>query len=199
MNLEAYPGEKILPKWQELRSWIFRQKHRVYAPEATITYTPTGAVIVANPPEYFQQIRFRVNLVGGTPAKVTVGDGTINGMVPRVNGVLITGTKTPPQPPPEIPLVSPNSEGVCLVCIKTTHAGNGTLTAATIESRIPEELPGGMRADYGAGSHGFIPIALVRHNLQTRQPESVYQHSVHNLQVRMYDSGQGRRVIYWAA
>jgi len=196
-SLQAVPGERILPKWQELSRWIRRQQ--IQAPGAQITYSQGGAQVIFTPEEYSQAVRFRVSLTGGQPPKVTVGDGTINGLVPKVNGVPITGTENPPQPAPEINLVSPNQEGVCLVCIKTTHAGNGTLTAATIECKKPEDLPGGMRADYGAGGHGFIPIALVRHNLQTRQPESVYQHSVHNLQVRMYDSGAGRRVIYWAA
>lgn len=196
-SLQAVPGERILPKWRELSRWIRRQQ--IQAPGAQITYSQGGAQVIFTPEEYSQAVRFRVSLTGGQPPKVTVGDGTINGIVPKVNGVPITGTENPPQPAPEINLVPPNQEGVCLVCIKTTHAANGTLTAATIECKKPEDLPGGLRADFLSGTHGFIPLALVRHNLQTREPESVYQHSVHNLQVRMYDSGQGRRVIYWAA
>jgi len=196
-SLEARAGEPILPKWQQLTRWIRRQQ--VQAPGARVTYGQGGAQVVFDGDEYSQVIRFRVSLTGGQPAKVTVGDGTINGMVPKVGGIPITGTENPPTPPPEIQLVAPNEEGVCLVCIKTTHAANGDLTAATIECKKPEDLPGGLRADFAVGVSGFIPIALVRHNLQTREPESVYQHSVHNLQCRMYDSGQGKRVIYWAA
>lgn len=194
-NLQARPGEPILPKWQDLVRWIRRQQ--VQAPNARITYAPGGAQVIFTPEEYGQVVRFRVSFAA--QGKVTVGDGTINGIVPKVNGIPITGQENPPLPPPEIDLVSPNGEGVCLVCIKTTHDATGKLTEATIESKNPADLPGGMRADFAAGRHGFIPIALVRHNLQSRQPESVYQHSVHNLQCRMYDSGQGKRVIYWAA
>lgn len=196
-SLEAHTGEPILPKWQQLTSWIRRQQ--VQAPGARVTYGQGGAQVVFDGDEYSQVIRFRVTLTGGQPAKVTVGDGTINGRVPMVNGVPITGQVNPPLPPPEIQLVPPNQEGVCLVCIKTTHAANGDMTAATIECKKPEDLPGGMRADFNVTGFGFIPIALVRHNLQTREPESVYQHSVHNLQCRMYNAGNGRRVIYWAA
>ncbi len=195
--LEAKPGEQILPKWRALTAWIRRQQ--VQAPGARITYAPGGAQVVFDPDEYSQNIRFRITLVGGSPAKVTVGDGTINAIVPKVNGIPITGSNNPPQPPPEISLVEPNKDGICMICIKTTHAANGNLTEATIESKLPESIPGGMRADFASGTNGFIPIGLVRHNLQTRKPESVYQHSVHNLQCRMYDSGQGKRVIYWAA
>ena len=196
-SLEARAGEPILPKWQDLIRWIRRQQ--VQAPGARVTYGQGGAQVVFDGEEYSQQIRFRVILTGGSTPKVTVGDGTINGIVPKVDGIPITGSDNPPQLPPEIQLVPPNQEGVCLVCIKTTHAANGDLTAATIECKKPEDLPGGMRADFNVNGSGFIPIALVRHNLQTREPESVHQHSVHNLQCRMYDSGAGKRVIYWPA
>lgn len=195
--LQAVPGEPILPKWQSLIRWIRNQQ--VQAPGARITYGQGGAQVVFDGDEYSQQIRFRVSLTGGSTPKVTVGDGTINGILPKVDGVPITGRVNPPAPPPEISIASPNSDGICLVCIKTTHDGTGRLTDATIECKKPEDIPGGLRADFVSGTHGFIPIALVRHNLQTRQPESVYQHSVHNLQVRMYDTGQGKRVIYWPA
>ena len=196
-TLSANPGERIAPKWAELVRWVRRQQHQ--APGARITYGEGGAQVVFDPVEYAQQIRFRVSLTGGTTPKVTVGDGTINGIVPKVNGVPITGRVNPPAPPPEINLAQPDGDGICLVCIKTTHDANGAVTEATVECKKPSEIPGGMRADYSVGRNGFIPIAMVRHDLQTRKPQSVYQHTVHNLQARLYDSGVGLRVIYWAA
>ena len=196
-SLQAVPGEPILPKWQALIGWIRRQQ--VQSPGARISYGQGGAQVFFSPEEYSQNVRFRVSLAGGTPAKVTVGDGTINGKVPKVDGIPITGTENPPMPPPQISLVPPDSDGVCLVCIKTTHKANGEMESATIEAKVPSDIPGGMRADFLLGQYGYIPIALIRHDLQTRQPQSVYQHSVHNLQVRMYQAQGGRRVIYWAA
>lgn len=194
-TLQAKPGEPILPKWESLIRWIRRQQ--VQSPNARITYSPGGAQVVFSPEEYGQVVRFRVTLA--KEGKVTVGDGTINGIVPKVNQIPITGQENPPLPPPEIDLVSPDKDGVCMVCIKTTHDATGKMTEATIESKIPGDIPGGMRADYAVNDKGFIPIALVRHDLQTRKPVSVYQHSVHNLQCRMYNSSGGKRLIYWAA
>lgn len=197
-TLTAQPGDKILPKWQALIRWIRRQQ--IQGPGARITYGQGGAQVIFNAEEYIQSIRFRVRLVGTEPPKIVVDEGTINGKVPKVDGVPINGVENPPQPQPEIKLAPPNADGISLACIKTTHAANGDLTEATIETRTPESLPGGLRADFAVGSiHGFIPIALIRHDLQTRKPVRVLQHSVHNLQCRMYDSGAGRRVIYWAA
>ena len=196
-TLQAAPGEPILPKWQNLIRWIRRQQ--VQAPGARVTYGEGGAQVLFTPEEYGQVVRFRVTLAGDINPKITVGDGTINGILPKVRGIPITGQENPPLPPPEINIVSPNNEGIVLACIKTTHDQTGKLTEATIETKQPADLPGGMRADFAVGQHGFIPIALIRHDLQSRQPVSVYQHSVHNLQCRMYDGGQGKRVIYWAA
>jgi len=193
-SLLAQPGEPVLPKWQQLIAWIRRQQ--VQAPGARVTYAPGGARVLFDEDELRPIIRFAVQLSGKT---VTVGDGTINGIVPAVDGVPLTGRVNPPAPPPQIQLPEKGRDNVCLVCIKTTHDTYGALTAATIEARTPESLPGGMRADFLAGQHGFIPIALVRYNPQTSQPESVHQHSVHNLQCRMYQTDAGRRVIYWAA
>lgn len=197
-SLFAQPGDSILPKWQGLIRWIRRQQHQ--APGARISYGEGGAQVVFDADDYVQQVRFRVSLVQGQPPKFIVGEGTINGKVPKVNGVPINGSDNPPLPPPEINLAQPNNEGISLACIKTTHAPNGDLKEATIEGKKPDDLPGGMRADFAVGSlHGFIPIALIRHDLQSREPVRVIQHSVHNLQCRMYDSGAGKRVIYWAA
>ena len=148
------------------------------------------------PDEFLQNIFFEVRLIGD---KVTVGDGTINGIVPEVNGVPITGSLNPPQDPPEIKLIEPDDKGIVLICIKTTHKKNGDLESATIEAKLQKDLPGALRADFASGVNGFIPIALVRHDPQTRKPISVYQHSVHNLQCRAYDSGAGTRIVYWAA
>jgi hypothetical protein len=193
-DLEAKPGERIWPKWVALIEWIRRQRHQ--SPNATITYTPSGAQIICKPNEFFQNIYFEVKLQGD---KVIVGEGTINGKIPKVDGVPIVGSINPPLPPPEVKLIEPDQDGVVLVCIKTTHAKNGNLESATIEAKLQKDLPGALRADFASGVNGYIPIALVRHDLRTRKPISVYQHSVHNLQCRAYDSGSGTRIVYWAA
>jgi len=193
-ELEAKPGDKIWPKWLALMNWIRRQRHQ--SPNARISYTPSGAQIVCTPDEFAQNIFFQVSLRGD---KVVVGDGTINGKVPEVYGVPITGSINPPRDPPEIKLIEPDEEGIVLICIKTTHKNNGDVQAATIEAKLQRDLPGSLRADFASGVNGFIPIALIRHDLQTRKPLSVYQHSVHNLQCRAYDSGAGTRIVYWAA
>jgi hypothetical protein len=193
-ELEAKPGDKIWPKWLALINWIRRQRHQ--SPNAKINYTPSGAQVICTPNEFFQNIFFEVFLRGD---KVVVGDGTINGKVPEVNGVPITGSINPFQPPPEIKLIEPDEKGVVMICIKTTHKNNGDLESATIEAKLQKDLPGALRADFSLGTNGFIPIALIRHDLQTRKPISVYQHSVHNLQCRAYDSGAGTRIVYWAA
>jgi len=193
-QLEAKPGDKIWPKWLALIDWIQRQKHQ--SPNALISYTPSGAQIVCTPNEFAQTVYFKVKLQGD---KVVVGDGTINGIVPKVDGIPITGSVNPPQPPPEIKLIQPDKNGVVLICIKTTHKANGDLEAATIEAKLQSSLPGGLRADFASGVNGYIPIALVRHDLATQKPLSVFQHSVHNLQCRAYNSGNGTRIVYWAA
>ena len=193
-ELEAKPGDKIWPKWMALIAWIRRQQHQ--SPNATISYTPQGAQIICSPEEFTQRTYFRVNLQG---EKVTVGEGTINGKIPKVEDVPITGSTNPPKPAPEIKLIPPDKDGIVLICIKTKHKTTGDLEEATIEAKLPSDLPGGLRADFSAGTSGFIPIALIRHDLQTRKPISVYQHSVHNLQCRAYSSGNGTRIVYWAA
>jgi hypothetical protein len=193
-ELEAKPGDKIWPKWLALIDWIKRQRHQ--SPNAKITYTTSGARVVCMPDEFFQNIFFEVRLIGD---KVTVGDGTINGIVPKVDGVPITGSINPPKDPPEIRLIEPDKDGIVLICIKTTHKANGDLDTATIEAKLQKDLPGALRADFASGVNGFIPIALIRHDPQTKKPASVYQHSVHNLQCRAYNSGAGTRIVYWAA
>jgi hypothetical protein len=193
-ELEAKPGDKIWPKWLALIDWIKRQNHQ--SPNAIIDYTPSGAQVICTPDEFAQNVFFAVSLQGD---KVLVGDGTINGKVPQINGVPITGSTNPPTPPPSIKLISPDNDGIVLVCIKTTHKGNGDMETATIEAKLQSSLPGGLRADFASGVNGFIPIALVRHDLQTRKPISVFQHSVHNLQCRAYKSDNGTRIVYWAA
>ena len=193
-ELEAKPGEKIWPKWRALTEWIRRQQHQ--SPNARISYTPSGARVICTPNEFFQNIFFEVRLVG---EKVVVGDGTINGKVPKVDGVPITGSVSPPMPQPEIKLIAPDEDGIVLICIKTTHLRDGSLNAATIEPKLQKDLPGALRADFSLGVNGFIPIALIRHDIQTKKPLSVYQHSVHNLQCRAYSSGSGTRIVYWAA
>jgi hypothetical protein len=193
--LEAKAGEPVAPKWRMLTDWIRRQQ--VQAPGARVTYGQGGAQVIFDATEYSQNVRFRVSLSGNK--KVTVGAGTINGKVPEVGGVPITGRDNPPAPPPQIPIAAPDVDGVALICLKVSFKADGNVDTVTVESKTPEDIPGGLRADRSVGTEGFVPIALVRHNLQTREPESVFQHSVHNLQVRMYDSDQGRRVIYWPA
>jgi hypothetical protein len=193
-ELEAKPGDKIWPKWLALIDWIRRQRHQ--SPNAKISYTPSGAQIICIPREFSQNVFFEVILQGD---EVTVGQGTINGKVPEVDSVPITGSINPPKPPPSIKLIEPDKDGVVLICIKTKHKANGDLDTATIEAKLQSSRPGALRADFASGVNGFIPIALIRHDLQTRKPISVYQHSVHNLQCRAYDSGAGTRIVYWAA
>ena len=193
-ELEAKPGDKIWPKWLALIDWIRRQRHQ--SPNATISYTQSGARVICQPDEFFQNIFFEVKLRG---EKVIVGKGTINGKVPEVDGVPITGSVNPIIQPPEIKLIKPDEKGIVLVCIKTSHLANGDLDKATIESKLQADLPGALRADFSLGVNGFIPIALVRHDIETKKPISVHQHSVHNLQCRAYSSGSGTRIVYWAA
>ena len=196
-NLEAKPGEPILPKWNSLVRWIRRQ--RVQAPGAQISYTSSGARVLFQPQDYEQVIRFEVSLAKTDPPEVTVGEGTINGIVPKVNGISITGDAT--NPPPTIPLLasSGNENSVQFVCIETTHKPNGDVQTATIVPKLLSDIPGGLRADFASGGKGYIPIAVVRSDPETGKISSVYQHSVHNLQCRMYPSSSGPRVIYWAA
>jgi hypothetical protein len=193
-DLEVRPGDRIWPKWQALIAWISRQKHQ--CPNAAITYTSSGARIICEPEAFYQNIFFEVKLLG---EKVQVGDGTINGKVPEVNGVPITGRRNPPGPPPEINLIKPDRDGIVLICIKTTHSKNGDLVSATIEPKLQADIPGALRADFSLGVNGFIPIALIRHDPQTQKPISVHQHSCHNLQCRAYQSDNGTRIVYWAA
>ena len=174
--------------------WIRRQEHQ--SPNAKINYTPSGAQVICTPDEFEQNTFFAVQLQGES---VTVGAGTINGIVPQVKGVPITGSINPASPPPKIKLIAPDENGVVLICIQTNHKANGGLDTATIVPKLQKELPGSLRADFALGTSGYIPIALIRHDLQTRKPVSVFQHSTHNLQVRAYSSSNGTRIVYWAA
>lgn len=196
-HLQAQPGERILPKWQNLIYWIRRQQ--IQSPGARINYTPKGAQVLFDVAEYAPIVRFAVRLISTDPGKITVGEGVINGIVPKVNNVPITGSDNPPKPQPEIKLVEPDKDGICLVCIQTKHKSTGDLESATIVAKKPAELPAGMRADVASGINGFIPIALVRHDLQTKKPYSVFQNSTHNLQCRAYVGSGLVRVIYWPA
>ena len=193
-DLEVKPGDKIWPKWQLLLDWISRQKHQ--CPNASITYTPSGARIICEPDPIYQKINFEVSLEGDN---VQIGDGTINGIVPTIKNIPITGGVNPPSPPPKLKLIPPDQNGVVFICIKTTHKKTGDLESATIVPMLQSNIPGALRADFSAGINGYIPIALVRHHPQTRQPISVHQHSCHNLQCRAYKSGNTTRIVYWAA
>lgn len=200
-ELQAQPGDKILPRWNELIKWIRTQRHQ--SPHATITYGDSGAQVIFQE-DYNQVIRFRVQLNPGPPAKVVVGMGTINGIIPKVGDIPIIGKDDPPTPPPEIDTIGPDEDTLTsYVCIKTTHKPDGSLDTATVECRRPKNIPSGMRADFlvlkDGKFYGYIPIALLYHDPSTLQPFSVYQHSVHNLQCRMYRDGNLRRIIYWAA
>lgn len=193
-ELIASPGESIFQKWAALRSWVNRQKHQ--APGAAINYGPRGATIIFDQDEYSVNVYLRVSLIGN---KAIVGDGTVNGKTPTINGIPVTGTQTPPVPPPQISVANPDNDGNSMICVKTTHNARLEMTQAEIVSLNPSALPNGMRADYAASGHGFIPIAIIRHDPATREPSSVFQHSVHNLQCRMYLSSGGYRLVYWAA
>jgi hypothetical protein len=193
-ELEVKIGDKIWPKWKALLEWIARQRHQ--SPNAKIVYTSSGARVICSQKEFYQNIFFEVTLRGD---KVIVGNGTINGKVPEIKKVPITGSMNPPVPPPEIKLIEPDENGIVLICIKTTHKLNGDLESATIEPKLEKEIPGFLRADFSAGANGFIPIAMIRHDQQTKKPISVHQHSCHNLQCRAYKSLNGTRIVYWAA
>ena len=193
-NLEVRPGDKILPKWNDLVRWIRRQQ--VQAPGARITYTAQGARVAFSQPEYIQTVHFRVNLVSQDPPKVTVDEGTINGIIPKVNGIPIIGDKQ--NPPPKIDLLTTSDiNAIQMICIETTHKPDGSLDQATIVAKLMSEIPSGMNADMFFNNKGYVPIGLVRMDPETGKVASIYQHTVHNLQVRMYPSAGGKRVIYW--
>lgn len=195
--LQAKPGDRIATKWQALGAWVKRQQHSVVGAKAVISYTNSGAKIMARPDEFIQQVRFEVRLTGAT--EISVGDGRINGLLPKINGVPIIGSINPPQDVPTVKTAEPDEDGFSGVYIKTTHEANGNLKTATIECKNQKELPKSLNADKALGISGFIPIALIEHDQSTKAPIAVYQHSVHNLQVRVYGSTASPQIICWPA
>lgn len=194
----ARPGVSVRRRLRELAQWVDRQRLQAGGADYIINYTPNGAEVIFTAPSPEPPMPFRVSLSG---QEATVARGTINGLIPQIEGVPLGGSVQPVRPAPKLKIGRSGSDSTSWVAVQTQHAQDGSLESATVISTTPEEHPGGLNADRRVRGKlsTVIPLALIRHSAQTGLPERVFQNAFHHLQLRFYPGPSGARAVYWPA
>jgi len=207
-DLRARKGEKILPKWQALLEYIASTRI-VVGDGMQVTQTPDGTLVTADIPFRPFPHPFRCTHSGG---KVTVSPGTVNGVMPRIDGVPLDGRDEEGRKVdfPSLDVEFPD-EWKSYVVVVVKVEGEGLRKAIqdnedSVQVRHATDLnpyiflEGGSTDERGVGVH---PIAQLRWDKQTKQFVDIFQMSHFNLGHRYTaaspQSGGFSKHFFWSA
>lgn len=192
-ELRAQPGDNILEKYHALLRHIEAQ--RLVGTDDRVLITPTAhgqhVSVTQRPPSV--PIPLQVRQIGAR--SFSVAEGYINGRLPLImtnqgERPLVDEDGVPHLParlPPDRPI---------LVVAEVKFKGDFSLESIKITTKLPRELIRTGTANYAAAGQGtitgHIPLAFNRRG-------RFLQFTLHNLQVRAYQDGGTRRIIYWPA
>jgi hypothetical protein len=185
-ELKAEKGDKILPKFKKLVSWIESQRLVSVDDRVTISTTPNGTHVsmVDRPPSIVTPLQLRLNGKGF----FSITEGYINGKLPKIGNQDIVNPDGISAPPTKLPVVRP-----ILVCASVKFDNNYKLITSEIVCKEPKEIPRAGSANYlidDKSITGLIPLAFLRRDI-------FIQFVTHNLQVRAYTHNGSYRIIYW--
>lgn len=193
-DLRALPGDSILEKYDRLLRHIEAQRLVSTDDRVLITATPNGQHVTVAQRGPSVPIPLQVRQIGADA--FGVAEGYINGRLPLIQTISqgekpLVDEDGVPHAPARLPQERP-----ILVVAEVKFRGDFSLESIKITTKRPAELIRTGTANYisaGAGQiTGHIPLAFSRGS-------RFIQFTLHNLQVRAYQDGGARRVIYWPA
>lgn len=193
-DLQALPGDSILEKYNRLLRHIEAQRLVSTDDRVLITATPNGQHVTVAQRGPSVPIPLQVRQIGTD--QFGLSEGYINGRLPLIQTISqgekpLVDKDGVPHEPARLPLDRP-----ILVVAEVKFRGDFSLESVKIITKRPAEMLRTGTANYvaaGAGQiTGHIPLAF---NRKSR----FIQFTLHNLQVRAYQDGNTRRVIYWPA
>ena len=206
-DLQVRPGDAIVPAWNRLLKWA-KQFTLHSGANVRLNRTPNGTTVVADLRSNQWVPRFRVRV---SDMSVVVGEGTVNNLVPRINGVGLDGLDSAGKefPAPGLKITSgPNEDFRSWVCVQVkVDIASGrmnpddkeSLTIIHTSTLDPRSADGGF-PDNGEGI-GLQPLAMLVW-AEGVSVKRVFQITHHNLQHRFVRSGTGRgtagRHFFWA-
>ena len=171
--------------------------------------TPNGIIVVADLRSNPWNHPFRVAVSDDT---ATIANGTVNNLVPSIDGATIDGLDADGKEitPPTLDLsAGPGANNVSWVCVQVTvdlqsgamdPKNKDALTIVHSNSLDPKASQGGSPDD-GQGV-GQQPLAMLRWDPELGAVKSAYQIVYHNLQHRYVKPGSGQgatgRHFFWA-
>lgn len=194
VELEATPGDNIRQKYNRLVRHI--EGHRLISTDdrVFITPTPNGQHVTVAQRGPSVPIPLQVRQIGSKA--FGVAEGFINGRLPLIQTIRqgeqpLVDADGAPHAPAQLP-----SDRPILVVAEVKFKGDLSLESVKITTQRPENLIRTGTANYIAEGEGLItghiPLAFCRAN-------RFIQFTLHNLQVRAYQDGGVRRIIYWPA
>ena len=207
-DLQVQPGDPIVPAWHRLLKWA-KQFTLHAGAHVRLNRTPNGTTVVADLRSKQWVPRFRVRV---SDKSVVVGEGTVNNLVPRINGVELDGLDSAGKevPAPTLKITSGPSDAMrSWVCVQVKVDIEGgrmnpddkdSLTVIHTRTLDPRSAEGGF-PDNGEGI-GLQPLAMLVWNEGGGSVKRVFQITHHNLQHRFVRSGTGQvtagRHFFWA-
>lgn len=193
-DLRAMPGDNIREKYERLLRHIEAQRLVSTDDRVLITPTPNGQHVTVAQRGPSIPIPLQVRQIGTD--QFGVAEGYINGRLPLVQTISqgekpLVDEDGVPHAPARL-----STDRPILVVAEVKFRGDFSLESIRITTKRPAELLRTGTANYvasGAGQiTGHIPLAFNRGS-------RFIQFTLHNLQVRAYQDGKARRVIYWPA
>jgi len=193
-ELQATAGDNVLEKYSLLRRYV--QAMRLISDDSRvlITQSRTGQKVTLTQPPPTLPTPLQVRQIGRD--EFSMAEGYINGRLPLIQTIrsgeqpLVDEDGVPHLParlPPDRPI---------LVVAEVKFKGDFSLESIKITTKLPRELIRTGTANYAAAGQGtitgHIPLAFNRRG-------RFLQFTLHNLQVRAYQDGGTRRIIYWPA
>ena len=193
-ELQATAGDNVLEKYSLLRRYV--QAMRLISDDSRvlITQSRTGQKVTLTQPPPTLPTPLQVRQIGRD--EFSMAEGYINGRLPLIQTIRsgeqpLVDEDGVPHSPARLPLDRP-----ILVVAEVKFRGDFSMESVRIATKRPAELIRTGTANYvatGAGQiTGHIPLAFSRGS-------RFFQFTLHNLQVRAYQDGGARRVIYWPA
>lgn len=214
-RLYAQPGQKILPKLNQLVRWLRGQKVRPGDERVTVSETPTGTIVTyADKP---RAIPFPLMVRLASPTGFYITEGYVNGASPvfyseLAGKYLRCDLEMSAQHTAKIPPHRSDEDVLFLIVVRVKakdftssdflvfHASveafnrsmllNQGVALQELRIGIPYRNTG--KGDAAkANMEFYIPLAILRYGV-------VHQYAKHNLYFKVYYDAERKRMVYWA-